>query len=152
MYRRSRIRRIAKWAGLAVCVMMMAAWGLSLRWSVGCWTQNIGTYLAAGTWQYACDSGTSWTPGCAIQPLGRGSPPNARFGSWLPRRMRSPSGTLWMVWIPLWLPFVGIVVPTAYLFYRDRRHPPGHCQRCGYNLTGNESGVCPECGTEVETP
>ncbi len=27
---------------------------------------------------------------------------------------------------------------------------PGHCSRCGYNLTGNESGTCPECGTEVE--
>lgn len=24
------------------------------------------------------------------------------------------------------------------------------CVRCGYNLTGNESGVCPECGTEIE--
>ncbi len=23
----------------------------------------------------------------------------------------------------------------------------GHCQQCGYNLTGNTSGVCPECGT-----
>ena len=26
------------------------------------------------------------------------------------------------------------------------RHPPGRCQRCGYDLTGNMSGVCPECG------
>lgn len=26
---------------------------------------------------------------------------------------------------------------------------PGHCPRCGYNLTGNLSGVCPECGTPV---
>ena len=25
---------------------------------------------------------------------------------------------------------------------------PGHC-RCGYNLTGNTSGICPECGTAV---
>jgi hypothetical protein len=24
-----------------------------------------------------------------------------------------------------------------------------HCTRCGYNLTGNVSGVCPECGTPV---
>lgn len=31
-----------------------------------------------------------------------------------------------------------------------RRMPPfpeGHCQTCQYNLTGNESGICPECGT-----
>ena len=24
--------------------------------------------------------------------------------------------------------------------------PPGHRRRCGYYLTGNVSGVCPECG------
>ena len=27
------------------------------------------------------------------------------------------------------------------------RHRLGLCSRCGYDLTGNESGVCPECGT-----
>ncbi len=31
-------------------------------------------------------------------------------------------------------------------------YPPGHCQKCGYNLTGNVSGVCPECGTKIEKP
>ncbi len=25
----------------------------------------------------------------------------------------------------------------------------GYCQSCGYSLTGNVSGVCPECGTRV---
>ena len=24
------------------------------------------------------------------------------------------------------------------------------CSRCGYDLTGNSSGVCPECGAELE--
>ena len=24
-----------------------------------------------------------------------------------------------------------------------------HCRKCGYNLTGNTSGTCPECGTPV---
>jgi len=28
-------------------------------------------------------------------------------------------------------------------------YPPGHCQTCGYNLTGNVSGVCSECGTPI---
>ena len=30
MTRRSRIRRIAKWSGVVVCVALVAAWGLAL--------------------------------------------------------------------------------------------------------------------------
>lgn len=26
---------------------------------------------------------------------------------------------------------------------------PGHCPHCGYDLTGNTSGVCPECGEKA---
>lgn len=26
---------------------------------------------------------------------------------------------------------------------------PGYCNRCGYDLTGNASAVCPECGTLI---
>ncbi len=26
---------------------------------------------------------------------------------------------------------------------------PGRCQSCGYDLTHNKSGVCPECGTSI---
>ena len=29
---------------------------------------------------------------------------------------------------------------------RTYRHVRGLCQACGYNLKGNASGVCPECG------
>ena len=33
---------------------------------------------------------------------------------------------------------------------RFRRRRAGLCVECGYNLTGNVSSVCPECGTEIE--
>jgi hypothetical protein len=50
--------------------------------------------------------------------------------------------------VPCWLLFAVAAVPTLLLCYVDRRRiPPGHCRHCGYNLTGNISGVCPECGT-----
>ncbi len=26
------------------------------------------------------------------------------------------------------------------------------CIKCGYDLTGNESGICPECGRQIEQP
>jgi hypothetical protein len=50
------------------------------------------------------------------------------------------------VMVPLWSVFAVLALPTVFLWYRDRRPPRGHCQRCGYNLKGNLSGVCPECG------
>lgn len=53
---------------------------------------------------------------------------------------------------PIWFPLVLIGLPTAWLWSVDRRRPgPGRC-RCGYDLTGNRSGVCPECGILITPP
>src|SRR5262249_36280793 len=41
-------------------------------------------------------------------------------------------------------------IALAWLWLLDRRRPlPGHCRKCNYDLTGNTSGVCPECRTAV---
>jgi hypothetical protein len=53
--------------------------------------------------------------------------------------------------VPLWMLFLGAGVPTSVLWCLDRRRgSPGHCRACGYNLTGNVSGRCPECGQAIE--
>ena len=50
--------------------------------------------------------------------------------------------------VPLW--FV-VLLAWSYVLFRwwKRRVRPGHCAGCGYDLTGNVSGVCPECGLSV---
>jgi hypothetical protein len=55
------------------------------------------------------------------------------------------------VWFPMWIVFAIIAFPPAcWLLHKWRfRLQPGHCSACGYNLTGNVSGVCPECGTKI---
>lgn len=45
-----------------------------------------------------------------------------------------------------------LVLPAAWLIRRLLIRPcsfDGRCAACGYNLTGNVSGVCPECGMPV---
>ena len=54
--------------------------------------------------------------------------------------------------LPLWIPFLTIAIFTARLWYSDGRSPPGCCSECGYDLTGNVTGVCSECAAEVNGP
>jgi hypothetical protein len=43
-----------------------------------------------------------------------------------------------------------LLLAASIVAWRGRRKPnKGHCQHCGYDLTGNVSGVCPECGTGI---
>ncbi|HEX4792918.1 MAG TPA: hypothetical protein VH370_03945 [Humisphaera sp.] len=54
----------------------------------------------------------------------------------------------WAVRLPLWAP-AGMALLVTVVFRRraSRRWNAGCCANCGYDLTGNISGVCPECGT-----
>ncbi len=47
-----------------------------------------------------------------------------------------------------------LVAACLVIFYRDLRRKPitpdgRYCAACGYDLTGNTSGICPECGDSV---
>jgi hypothetical protein len=51
---------------------------------------------------------------------------------------------------PFWLAALPTAVCTFVLWPQFRwRSKPGHCPTCHYNLTGNTSGICPECGTPI---
>lgn len=58
------------------------------------------------------------------------------------------------VWIrvPLWMPLLALFPPSLIVFRHSRRPNRGYCSKCGYDLTGNVSGTCPECGVEIRTP
>ena len=68
----------------------------------------------------------------------------------------APLDRSFLVIVPDWL----IILPGAvFLFvgWRIRRNRRCRekmtlCSRCSYNLTGNTSGTCPECGTPVPQP
>lgn len=50
------------------------------------------------------------------------------------------TGILFVLTLP-----VSLITGLPFLALGPRRYPAGCCQKCGYDLTGNESGRCPEC-------
>jgi hypothetical protein len=60
-------------------------------------------------------------------------------------------GLLRQLKVPWWFALIGpLVLPVMWTVrQKGRRTDEGKCTSCDYNLTGNTSGVCPECGTAV---
>ena len=64
-------------------------------------------------------------------------------------------GGVTFIHIPVWIlvalfaayPTIAVIRSPARR--RRSRMKRGLCLKCGYDLTGNESGVCPECGTKI---
>ncbi len=144
--RRGRVRRVAKWAGLVVCLLLAAAWCMSLRLTFGYGGVLSGTHtcqvvsgglllcrwdppMEASRWEFEAHGSpkVQWWPGWESFSLGR-------------------AAVSWFM-LPLWMPFALVGIPTAWLWWRDwGRARPGHCS-CGYDLAGLAPGAaCPECG------
>ena len=69
---------------------------------------------------------------------------------------RSAVGLRLTLCFPFWLPFVAFAAYPVFLFFlghcpyrRHQRRKKGLCVHCAYNLTGNVTGVCPECGNKI---
>jgi hypothetical protein len=166
--RRSTLRKVGKWAGLAVCLLVLGVGAASFargRSCTLCDRPRVWVAVADGaiavyweTWREppeAAGRRMFYHPPVNPAVVGRilrfmflGGDNQAGCATRLPTIDCDSAGGL--VILPLWLPLVVATVLTATLRWRDRRRiPPGHCGQCGYNLTGNVSGVCPECGTAV---
>lgn len=78
--------------------------------------------------------------------------PHGRKDDWLPGLELVQQGTASeaiVVWLPLYIPLVVVLAGTFWLRYQLVRASALFCSRCDYDLRGNESGICPECGASV---
>ena len=92
---------------------------------------------------------TDHDPGIQPHPTGLDTVPTQLRIRGMRRRSRFRRIAKWfglLVCVVIAAGAVAADLPTIILWRRDRRPPEGHCQTCGYNLTGNTSGRCPECG------
>lgn len=119
----------------------------------------VGSCICSGAWRspgrgfYLSAGEAAWEWGPQYPP-----PPDVEVGviprMWIPGVLKY--GDIWLdpaipvakfVSLSVWLPFLLISLVAGSLIAYDTRRPlSGKCA-CGYDLTGNVSGVCPECGT-----
>ena len=169
-----RNRRWLRWLGVALTVWLVALWwatawygisyeqyflngkyGVNLELSKGKLRAELATYNHVFMARYA-ELGSSWPTGFRIgwlRPPSRVLYPRVRWSSNMGIELEGVSCGTWSGFsLLLWIPALVLAFPTAFLWYRwwRRRIPPGHCQRCGYDL-GGSTVRCPECGTPFES-
>jgi hypothetical protein len=130
-----------------LCVLVAVAFLLSGWWIVD--LQHGRVFVGLGMGGLNVADVKAWRQQyfrCDIQRHNRGF----LFWNDVGRMASQPRDWGFSMELPLWVPLVIIVVPTSYLWWSDRRPIPlGRCQNCGYDLTGNVSGRCPECGESI---
>lgn len=143
---RQRLRGITKWSGVTLCVVLFALWfesrWLYLLFTVGCPNDWLTLCWYSGVAQVIGPGFYTTHPQFMTLEFG----PNDEWMWWFwDFNKRRP----WGISVPGWLPFLLFALPTGFLFWSDhrRRMRAGCCEKCGYNLTGNTSGKCPECGS-----
>jgi len=85
-------------------------------------------------------------PRCEWVPAGQ--------SRWLPmllgKRTVSQRQSWGTIYIPYWCFIIFSLGLLVYLWRVRKKFGVGHCTNCSYDLRGNLSGVCPECGTAIE--
>ena len=145
-----RHNRVVRWVfrlGVAACGVIVAVTVVSF------W-RSAKASAAGGT--VILDYGSVYLFLLPLEPTGvRVGPTIGTYIPWTTKtRMALPTGsgpdTMTTVYTyPTWWFLLAALIPTALAWRRLRRPLPGHCRKCGYDLTGNVTGVCSECGEET---
>ncbi len=133
-------RRRIMYASLSVGTLSLVAIFLSTRLYI--------VYHRRAT-EYAFWSGAftvDWSTN-ALEPYWRWGQHGGSMLWWPVWLLASPVGFLW---IPLWpIPVAAFGLATRAWSLERRARRSGAVCPCGYDLHGNTTGVCPECGKSV---
>jgi hypothetical protein len=141
-----------KWAATLLCLTVIALSCLSRSREFGYHRAGSGFCIAGGVLivgQVYVDRHPQYSmPGWFYRPYNGQPLVEASMGGWF-------RDGLWLTFPLLlyaWPPGLG----AAVLWYgcwwlKKRRYGDGACAHCGYNLTGNVTGCCSECGAAIKT-
>ncbi len=140
MIRRRRWRTAVLWGGCTLCVLIAVTFVASAWWQIAFQvptSHGPAMYVVAGSVMFTTDQMLSVLVTVAQSGYGL-----SRWNGW--------GGEFWVyLEVPLYAVFAAAAVPTLLVWrFWPKPVKPGHC-RCGYDLTGNVSGKCPECGEAV---
>jgi hypothetical protein len=148
-------------ASLLLCVAVVALWVRSYRvddtfifrklflsgrlWDFEATSVTNRMELVCVVWRFdmpADAKGCWWT----VMPA-----PNSRVDLGFRHGDNEAGGTYLALAVHHWLLIAMTAILPTFAVVRTfrRRQVKGQCPICSYNLTGNVSGICPECGTAI---
>ncbi|MCH7872044.1 MAG: hypothetical protein IID33_10130 [Planctomycetes bacterium] len=130
-----RLRTFTLWTGATLCLLLAAAFVVSAFCQVAFqFSHAVCFYLTGGSLTILLDD--PLPAPFVIQPHAAG------MYRW------DEMATDWTSFaeLPLVTLLFAVAVPTLLVQHFVPKFPRGCCRRCGYDLAGNLSGTCPECG------
>ena len=142
---RKQCAAILKRLSLASCILLLIVITVSQWWSV--------RWIFQGNWGFIRSGGIAFlhVPGSdkSFDYLLHRTQDGVPFCKWFYYSPGSASRSTSIFVVPLWIPFVLLLFASMWFHRQACCLPAGYCQKCSYDLTGNTSGVCPECGPKL---
>ncbi len=134
--------------GITACALVFLAMALSVVFPVGCSFDDTGVVFGNGSIFVMELAGSPRSEGLGKDLIWLG------LRTWRPTMnsgVPSLAGSSYLIvpW-PLFVLIFGTMLHILWRKEQQRQDESRLCEQCGYNLIGNISGICSECGTTVD--
>jgi len=150
MAMRRRVSVVGWVAGVLACAIVIGAYGLAwnrpLAWGVDRW--DLVFVVGRGNVYIYRVNANRMFPVTATELAQIARDYSDTYSEVCQLRWR-PEAAAGIVIIPMAIPLGVLVTVGVCCWWYGRRKPAGVCRGCGYDVTGNVSGRCPECGRAI---